>query len=39
MKTAQTQKHLGQSVAMGLLFVGMSLAIVVLMFVQSSAGQ
>ena len=37
MKTSQTQKHLGQSLGMGILLVGMSLAIVALMLVQSGA--
>jgi hypothetical protein len=39
MKTSQTQKHLGQSVAMGVVLVVMSLGIFALMFMQSGVWQ
>jgi hypothetical protein len=35
MKTVQTQKHLGQSVGFAVVFLGMTVAIVALMIVQS----
>ena len=37
MKNSQTQKHLGQSVGLGIVLVVMSLGIFALMFMQSGA--
>jgi hypothetical protein len=37
MKTSQTQKHLGQSVGLGIVLVVMSFGIFALMFMQSGA--
>lgn len=39
MKTTQTQKHLGQSVGLGIVFIGTSIGIVALMILQSGAWQ